>query len=282
MTQDNAAGAAFWNSPATRSWADQHARIDRVMAGLTAFALGIADPRPGEKIVDIGCGSGTTVLALAERVGPGGHVLGVDIAAASVARAQARIADAGVSHAEVMLADAATHPFPPASLDLVFSRFGVMFFADPIAAFANLHGALKGTGRLTAAVFRSPAENPFATAPMAAIRHLVPPVAPPAPGDPGQFAWADPARVHRILEGAGFKDVTLTPHDPPMRVAEPGDAAGAAEYAMSLGPAMRATLDMAATGRERVRAALETFFRDHDGPSGITLQGAIWVVTARA
>src|SRR5215468_11019028 len=155
----NAAQIEFWNSAATRAWADQYARMDRAVAALTKELLDLAAPQPGERVLDIGCGAGTTVLELAARVGAGGHVLGADVSEPSVARAQQRIAAAGLRHAEAIVADVAVHPFPPNSFDLAFSRFGVMFFSDPQAAFTNVRRAIKPGGRLTLAVFRAAGEK---------------------------------------------------------------------------------------------------------------------------
>ncbi|MBL6080859.1 methyltransferase domain-containing protein [Belnapia sp. T18] len=130
MTQEgpNAAQAAYWNGPATRAWAREHERIDARFAPVLDLLLARAAPRPGEHVLDIGCGSGTSTIALAERVGPDGRVLGVDIAAESVEAARRRIAAAGLAQAEALLADAAAHPFPSGGFDLLASRFGVMFF----------------------------------------------------------------------------------------------------------------------------------------------------------
>src|SRR5437899_1458420 len=113
--------AEYWRSAATRAWAEQHERQDRALAALAEAALDLAAPRPGERVLDIGCGSGTTILALAARVGPNGHVLGADISERSVARARERIAAAGTPQADVVCVDASTHPFTPGSLDLAFS-----------------------------------------------------------------------------------------------------------------------------------------------------------------
>src|SRR5215831_8704322 len=124
----NAAQAEFWNSPATRAWSQQHERVDRAVVPLFEALIAAAAPRPGERVLDIGCGSGTTTLELAMRVGEGGQVLGADIAQPSVAKARERIAAAGLRHADVTVADAATHDFPRANFDLLFSRLGVMFF----------------------------------------------------------------------------------------------------------------------------------------------------------
>jgi ubiquinone/menaquinone biosynthesis C-methylase UbiE len=278
----NAREVQYWNSAQTRAWADEYDVIDRLFAGLTRVALDHAAPKLGERVIDIGCGSGTTVLELAARVGPTGYVLGADVSKPSVEKARERIAAAGVQQAEITLCDVSTHTFPANSFDLVFSRFGVMFFTDPVAAFANIHKAMKSDGRLAVAVFRTPQENKWATAALAAVRHLLPPITPPGPEDPGQFSWADAARVHRILETAGFQDISLTPHDPEMPLAGRGGAAEAASFMSRVGPVVRAMSDASEQRRKEVRAALEAFFKIHEGPKGIVLPGAIWVITARA
>lgn len=278
----NAREVQYWNSAATQPWSKQHEPIDRLFAGLTQTVLGIAAPQPGERVIDIGCGSGTTVLELAVRVGPSGYVLGADISKQSVEKARQRIADAGIRQADATLSDVSTHTFAPNSFDLAFSRFGVMFFSDPIATFANLHSAMKPSGRLALAVFRTQQENGWQAAPVAAVRHLLPLTTPPGPEEPGQFSWADPTRVHRILEAAGFKEITLTPSDPAMLLAGPKGAAEAADFAMQVGPVVRATLNASEEQREAVRSSLASFFQDQEGPQGIVLPGAIWIVTAQA
>ena len=278
----NAREVQYWNSAATRPWAEQHEPIDQLFAGLTQVALDLAAPQPGERVIDIGCGSGTTVLELATRVGPSGYVLGADISKRSVERARKRIAAVGIRQAEVTLADASTYAFTTSSFDLAFSRFGVMFFSDPVASFTNLHNGMKLGGRLALAVFRTPNENGWATAPLAAIRHLLPPLTPPGPEEPGQFSWADPIRVRRILKAANFREISLTPYDPAMLLASPGRAAEAADFAMSVGPVVRSTVNASQQQRETVRSSLEAFFKSQDNPKGIVLPGAIWVVRARA
>jgi SAM-dependent methyltransferase len=274
--------AEYWKSAATRAWAEQHERQDRALAGLAEATLGLAAPRSGERVLDIGCGSGTTILELAARVGPDGHVLGADISEQSVARARERIAAAGLPQAEVICADAASHPFAPGSLDLAFSRLGVMFFSDPVVAFANVRRAMKPEGRLALAVFRKPEENPWPNAPLDAVRHLLPPLTPAAREGPGMFSWGDPVRVHRILKDAGFGGVSLKQVDLEYQLAGAGGAAEAAEFALLFGPLTRILPGLPLDRHDAVRSALEAFFESHVTPQGVALPAAFWVVQARA
>ncbi len=270
----------FWNSASTRSWSEHVERIDRFMQPVTDGLFEHAAPRPGEIVIDIGCGSGTTVLEMARRVGPEGRVEGFDVAKLSVDRANERIAEAGLSNATVTLADLSTAALAPRRYDLAVSRFGVMFFTDPVATFAHLQTAMKTGGRLTFAVFRTPRENTWASGPVNAVRNMLELPPPPGPEDPGQFSWADPGRVERILKGGGFQNISLTPIDPPMRYAGPGGAEEAADFCFLVGPILRAVAKLTPEQRQDVRAKLVDYFRGIEGTDGIVLPGANWIVKA--
>lgn len=275
-----AAQRTFWNSDATRRWVTEQARIDRLMGEVTEAAIAAAAPKSDEHALDIGCGTGTTVLRLAEAVGSGGRVLGVDISEQQLARARQRVAAADANHVQLILSDAATHEFAAESFDLVFSRFGVMFFADPVAAFRNIRTAMRPTGRLLFAVFRSGPENPWATAALTAIRHLVTLPAPLGPEEPGQFSWSDPSRVKRVLNGGGFQDVMLTPLDVNLQLG--ADAAAAAEFATFFGQGARLLHGVPDATRQAALMAFEAFFKQYERPTGVSLPGALWLVSARA
>ena len=268
----------FWNSPAARVWSTQYDAIDRQFAPLAEALIDAAAPQSGERVLDIGCGSGTTVMALANAVGPDGKVLGLDIAETSVAAAQQRIAESGLRQADVRLGDAGAVDLPAGGFDLLFSRFGVMFFDDPVPAFAHLRSALAPTGRLVCMAWRSPAENLWATEPFAVVREFLPPQPRPGPEDPGQFAFADPARVRRILEGAGFRDIALTPCDRPMLLGATAEAA--TEGALRLGPTARALLGADDALRAHVRDILLGWFKARATSDGIVLPGATWLIRA--
>jgi SAM-dependent methyltransferase len=268
----------FWNSEATRRWVTEQARIDRLFLGVTEAILAAAAPRRGESVLDVGCGTGTILLRTAEAVGPEGQVLGIDISEQQLALAQRRIDDAGATNARALLDDAGTHDFPTAVFDLAVTRFGVMFFADPVAAFSNIRHGMKPGGRLALAVFRPGSENPWATASLVAIRHLVTPPAPPGPEEPGQFGWGDPERVRRILGGAGFRDVVLTPLDLAITIGR--NATEAAEFATFIGQGARLLHGLPDTTREAARSAFETFFKAYEGPDGVSLPGGLWIVSA--
>jgi SAM-dependent methyltransferase len=276
------AQAEYWNSPASRAWAEHHERQDRALAGLAVATLGLAAPQSGERVLDIGCGSGSTLLPLAACVGRSGYVLGADISAASIARARERIDAAGLQHADAICADVATHPFAVSSFDLVFSRLGVMFFEDPQAAFLNVHRAMQPGGRLALAVFRPASENPWPSAPFSAVRHLLPLEPPPRPNAPGMFSWGNPTRAKQILESAGFQQVSLTPVDLPYQLAGAGGAAEAAEFALLFGPLTRVLPDLPSEKREQVHSTLQGFFEGYVTPQGVVLPSAFWVVEAQA
>jgi SAM-dependent methyltransferase len=277
----NAAQIAYWNDRAAANWTALQEKIDALFAPITALALDAAAPAPGETVLDVGCGCGATVLALAERVGPSGRVLGVDVSVPMAARASQRIADAGLAHAEVLVTDASTHSFS-GEADLLFSRFGVMFFADPTAAFANLRRGMRPGGRLLCAVWRTLPENSWFTVPLKAALPLLPPQPQADPFAPGPFAFADFERVRGLLSAAGWRDISAQPRDVPMLVGGPGQLDKATDFAMRLGALARILSETDPAVHPAVRQAVQTALAGHEGPGGVMLGGSIWLVSARA
>ncbi len=271
----NAAQATYWNETAGPTWAELQAPLDRQLEPLGRRVMAELS-LPGARILDVGCGAGATSLALAEAVGPDGAVLGVDVSHPLLEVARARAA--GRANLAFQEADAQAFALPPASFDAVFSRFGVMFFADPAAAFANLRRALKPGGRLAFVCWRAPTENPVMVLPMQAALPLVAtPPAPAEPGAPGPFAFADPERVRGILESAGFEAIAITPHDEKIGSGGLDTALGIALRVGPLGTLLRENPDQ----RDAVVAAVRAALAPHEGPDGVKLDSATWIVTAR-
>jgi SAM-dependent methyltransferase len=273
----NASQVEYWNVTAGPNWvASQESRdIELAPWGLKAMeALG---PKPGERIVDVGCGCGATTLELARRVGPGGDVLGADISAPMLAVARRRAGAEGLAQARFIQADAQTHAFEPA--DGVFSRFGVMFFADPVAAFANLRRAMRPGGRLGFVCWRPMDLNAWVNVPMSAVVRLLPEPPPAAtPGAPGPFAFADPDRVRGVLRDAGWREIEIVAHD--MNTSW-GDLDASTRTSLTIGPvagAVRLNPDLADKMAEAVRAALAPY----ETPDGVLLDSSAWVVRAAA
>src|ERR1700674_1021108 len=207
----NADQIAYWNGPGGQRWTDRQQAQDIMLAPVSDILIDRAKAKAGERIVDVGCGSGATTIALAQKVGPTGQVVGIDISAPMLARAR-EIAPAGL-RADFVLADATVYPFVSASFDLLVSRFGVMFFAEPALSFANLRKALRPSGRLTFACWRDPRDNPFFMAPLQAVYKHAPRLPQLGPEDPGPFSFASKARVNRILREAGFSGIAMEPSD---------------------------------------------------------------------
>lgn len=268
--------AAYWKGPGGEGWLAAYQRIQRAIGEIGEIGLAAAAARSGEQAIDIGCGTGDTTAALARAVGLAGHVLGVDISEPLIAAARAHRLD----NATFVVGDAATHPFQFGHYDLVFSRFGVMFFADPVAAFRNMRRALKPQGRLVFVAWRTPQENPWGTVPTRAAQPFLPPQPRPGPEDPGQFAFGDRARVERILGDAGFSALRFEPID---RQIWMGDSvadvvAGAGRF----GPLARAFAGAEPAAIEKAKQAIADVLAPHQGPDGVRLPGACWLVRANA
>ena len=275
----NAGQIAYWNGPIGENWAAQQVKRDRDHAPITQAVLELAAVQPGERILDIGCGSGTTTLLLSERVGASGKVLGVDLSTPMLDVAQRRARAAG-SSAKFVKADVTDFAFEPQSFDLAFSQFGVMFFADPVAAFRNIHGAVKPSGRLAFACWRQPSEHLWAFVPESAAKPFLPPSPPADPNAPGRYSFQNPDRIKSVLLQAGF-------HAPEIQKFDTQTFAGttpeeAAASAIDAGPLQRTLADCNEETRAKVRAAVTARLAQEMRPDGIYLTSAAWLVRARA
>src|SRR5689334_14375692 len=278
--EQNADQVAYWNGPAGRRWADRQAAQDIVLGPVADLVIDRAKLKSGERVIDVGCGSGATTIAFAHKVAPSGHVLGVDISGPMLERARASAPkDLPIDFA---LADATVYPFDPASVDLLASRFGVMFFADPVMSFANMRKALKPSGRLAFACWREPRENPFFMAPLQAAYKHVPKLPPQGPDDPGPFAFASEERVRRILGAAGFTGIAMEACPLLLDTAIGGGLDRAVQGALEIGPASRALEgqpeELRSAAVNSIREALAAYVKG----DAVLLPASIWIVTAKA
>jgi SAM-dependent methyltransferase len=273
----NAQQIEYWNGPAGERWSKAQDRIDHHLGLITEALLALAAAREGERVLDIGCGGGTTALILRERVGPGGAVTGIDISEPNLALANAR-AHAGMADVAFLKADATTYEFEPA-FDLAFSRFGVMFFDDPVAAFANLRKALVKTGRLVFVCWRTFKENDWSFEPYEAALDLLPPQEPTDPHAPGPFAFADDGRLGGILERAGYRGIRIKPLDTTVNMGASID--DALTEALTIGPLARAAAELDEDARDKIRTCIAPVIAKHQTPYGIVAPAAVWLVTAK-
>lgn len=276
----NADQVAYWNGPAGQRWADRQAAQDVLLKPVADALIDRANFMPGERVIDVGCGSGATAIAFAQKVAPAGHVFGIDVSAPMLERArQSAPKDLPI---EFALADATVYPFKPESYDVLASRFGVMFFADPALSFANMRRALRPSGRLAFACWREPRENPFFMAPLQAAYKHVPKLPQQGPEDPGPFAFASEARVRRILDAAGFRDIQMEACPLLLDAAIGRGLDGAVQGALEIGPVSRA-LDgqpehLRTAAANSIREALTPFAKG----DAVLLPASVWIVTAKA
>ncbi len=272
----NVEQAAAWDGPQGDVWVAREDALNASLVAHTEVLLGAADVRATDRVLDVGCGTGQTTRACARRA-VGGDVVGVDLSSAMLQRARERAEADGLHNVVFEQGDAQVHPFPVERFDLVMSRFGVMFFADPVTAFANLHRATAPGGRLAAVVWQPVERNDWIALPRAALalgREL-----PSIPTDaPGPMGLADPDRTCRILADAGWSDVHLDDVAVPYRYG--ADVESATTHARDVGM-LRALLEgLDDRQTEQAVDALRAVMAEHDSHHGVRLDSRIWVVRA--
>ena len=279
---------AYWNGEVGERWARNRRALDGLFAPLTEALLAHAAPRPGSRLLDIGCGAGEIAMLAANRLGGRGRVVAADVSAPLLAAARSRVEGEAAGGAPIawIEADAETHDFGDAVFECDLSRFGVMFFSDSVAAFANIRRALVPGSRLVFLCWRAIDENPWVHVPREAVLPLIPDPAPP-PGDaPGPFRFADRARLEGILAAAGFRDVACTALDRPLVLGQSSQgsaqeaAEAAAEVALELGPVSRLLREADPALREAARAAVMRALLPHAEAGAIMLGAACWLVSA--
>jgi SAM-dependent methyltransferase len=277
MLTANPEQAERWNGADGQHWISAQERYDAMLAPFTDLILTAATLVPGESVLDVGCGCGATTLAAARAVSPGAAV-GVDLSAPMLARARAAAALADLPNASFEHGDAQVWSPPGLRFDTVVSRFGMMFFADPVAALANLRGITKARGRLAFTCWQSLAANDWILVPGAALAEHLPLPDPGPPDSPGMFALADPDRIRRILEDAGWREISVTSEQVSVLLGRSPD--DAVEFLRNRSAA-RTVLAGADPGRQaRALRAVRDALNPHAGQDGVRLNAAVWVVKA--
>ncbi|MBW5480577.1 class I SAM-dependent methyltransferase [Streptomyces bambusae] len=275
----NTAQAQSWNGYEGAHWAAHQDRWDAVNAGFDQPLFEAAAVARGERVLDIGCGAGSTTRQAARAVAPDGGALGLDLSGPMLERARASAEADGLGNARFEHGDAQVHPLPPGAFDLVISRFGIMFFTDPAAAFANIATALRPGGRVALLCAAEPGGNEWLTA-LAALGDLLPLEGFGRPGGPGMFSLAEAGAAAALLSGAGLRDVRAT------HVTAYGtwgrDAADAAEFILDSGPGRHLVAQARPGTGERARARLTDVLRPHEADGVLRLRSTGWLLTATA
>ncbi len=263
---------AYWNGRAGAVWVEAQERLDENFAELTSAVVAAADVQPGERAIDIGCGCGATTVALAQA---GAAVWGVDISAPMIGRAKER--SVGLDNVAYSVCDAASQRYTP-DHDLLFSRFGCMFFADPVGAYQNLLTSLRPGGRLVHLVWQLPKHNPWMSVVGRAVQPFMPEGDAPDPTAPGPFAFARPEHVEKILTDAGFANVNVQPVTSQIKVGN--DIEDAVTMQSKVGPIARVVAELDEVTKVKALDAARDALAEHLTDEGIHLGAACWIISA--
>lgn len=274
----------YWNGDAGKRWAKEDDLMARLLRPVCEALLDHADIAHCRNALDIGCGGGSQSLLLAQRLNNDANVLGVDISAPMLEVAQSKTAESDEAGAGVQFlqADATTHDFEPGSYDLLFSRFGVMFFDDPVAAFSNLRQAMTEDAHVAFCCWQSLRDNDWTLLPVQAALQFVEMPDTPDPHAPGPFAFADPERVRSILQESGFSDVAIHSHNTDMQFGQGPDLGSCVRELAAIGPVSRLLTGADDAVLEKVFGAMEEVLAPYYNGKALNLPAAIWFVTARA
>lgn len=277
----NAEQIEYWNEQSGPKWVALQSVIDGQIEPLGKMAMDRAEISAGVRVLDVGCGCGGTSLEIGRRVGPSGHVMGIDISGPMLERARSAASEAGSTNVRFEQADAQTSKLDASSFDVVFSRFGVMFFADPVAAFTNLRSALRAGARLSFVCWQAVQENPWMIVPMGAALQHIPPPPIPAPDAPGPFSFANPDRVRGILAAAGFESIQLDSLRETLTVGGMGSLDAAVEFLLQIGPTARVLRELDPTLTQKVAASVRQALEPYHTDEGLRMPSAAWLVSAR-
>jgi SAM-dependent methyltransferase len=274
--QSNADQLAFWNGPGGETWVARRAHTDAILRPVTEALLARAAPRAGERVLDVGCGCGTSTLDFARAVGPTGSVLALDISGPMLAEAAARARAAGITNITWRQADAATSAV--GDYDLLTSNLGLMFFGDPVAALTRLRGGARRGARMVFVCWRPLAENPWIDVPMRAVARHLPPRPAGEPGAPGMFAFADPQRVVGLLAAAGWEPTQVEQLDCELDIAAGQGLDAAVAQATRIGAVSSWLRGQPAELVESAVASVRSALEPHAEGASVRLPGAAWIV----
>jgi len=273
--------AERWANEMGEKWNTYRDRFEGMIGPVGDALLDAAHLAPGERVIDVGCGAGVTSLEIARRIGPSGSVVGLDISPTLVATATSRAKKAGLTNARFILGDASKADLGE-TFDCLFSRFGIMFFQDPYAAFAHMHGFVKPGGRTMFSCWGPQPDNPWVVEIMGIVSRYAE-LPPPVPRAPGPFAFGEQDYMRDILVKAGFKDVSFASWKGGQYIGGPGsDAKSALQFlseALFVGDTLK---DLPEETRAKAEAELEDVLRSHETPGGVQMQGMAWLVGATA
>jgi len=279
MAGDNSEQIAEWNGALGQRWIAMRQEIDRIVVPFGDAALRAAAPQPGERVIDIGCGCGDTSIEIARMVGATGSVLGIDVSQPMLEVARSRGALANGAHLAFRNGDVSEAELP-ANIDLLFSRFGVMFFSQPSPTFSHLRQSLRADGRCVFVCWRTPRDNAWAMTPLSAARKAM--GITPAPADPdapGPFAFADEERLRTILSDAGFGAIDVQRFDAAISLGATPRAG--AESVVQIGPVSRLVREVGAEHLPIILDAVERALVPLAAPDGhVSLNGSTWIVSA--
>ena len=267
----------LWNGPAGRAWVEAQEVLDPMFKPFEDLLVEAVSAESGGRVLDVGCGTGSTTLAVARRLGARSRCLGIDISEPMIAAARARAEREGTP-ASFLRANAQLHVFEPASFDLILSRFGVMFFDDSVRAFANLRRAARHAAELRFVAWRSAAENPFMTTAERAAAPLLPNLSARRPEAPGQFAFADRHRLSSILEESGWAEIDIRPIDVACTLPEKE----LVRYLSQLGPVGLRLQEADDRTRTQVIETVRAAFEPYVHGAEVRFTAACWRVSARA
>jgi SAM-dependent methyltransferase len=272
-----------WNGDSGRSWVRNADRLDHAGRHFSDLVIERAELVPGEHVLDLGCGNGATTRVGGRAVGPAGAVLGLDLSEPMLELAERRAAEDGLDQVSFQKADVQVAALEPAWADAVISRMGVMFFEDPVAAFANVLAGTRPGGRLSFACWRGLPDNPWVSIPMGPIFQHVPPPAeavPAASANPGMFALADEGRIRQVLADAGWTGVDVRAEDGPVSLGPDESVEDVVAYLLDDGPARHLVEGVAPELVDQIAADLVAALAPYATEDGVVLQGGAWLVTA--